>query len=384
MKLPIVSNLFKTKTDEAYLGLIVGSHAVKATIFAPPSELEVTAKILGHSEQKQGITSMRGCQVLDLDALLETTDLSLEQAKIAAGIWPKKTLLGVFGGAILNLGMMVKLTRTNLEAAISQKELNFLLDKIKEKTVPQATSEIENLKSGNLVHLDTFLTRYKLDGKAIDSPLGLSGQVLEAALVHTFSDAADLKTWQIFAKELGLNLALIVDSSFLWALPLFDKLNEGVLIDIGADATAVLVFKNGKLYGSQTFCLGGKTLTEEIAQKLSVSFDQAEDLKLKFQAGQLDQERVTQIREVMGKILEIWVEGLEAALIKLQKKLTPVPSNFLLCGGGARLGEVKSALLTHPWGKTINFSAFPKVENLDESTIYQGLSRISSLIFGQD
>lgn len=384
MKLPIVSNLFKTKTDEAYLGLIVGSHAVKATIFAPPSELEVTAKILGHSEQKQGITSMRGCQVLDWDALLETTDLSLEQAKIAAGIWPKKTLLGVFGGAILNLGMMVKLTRTNLEAAISQKELNFLLDKIKEKTVPQATSEIENLKSGNLVHLDTFLTRYKLDGKAIDSPLGLSGQVLEAALVHTFSDAADLKTWQIFAKELGLNLALIVDSSFLWALPLFDKLNEGVLIDIGADATAVLVFKNGKLYGSQTFCLGGKTLTEEIAQKLSISFDQTEDLKLKFQAGQLDQERVTQIREVTGKILEIWVEGLEVALIKLQKKLTPVPSNFLLCGGGARLGEVKSALLTHPWGKTINFSAFPKVENLDESTIYQGLSRISSLIFGQD
>lgn len=384
MKLPIVSNLFKTKTDEAYLGLIVGSHAVKATIFAPPSELEVTAKILGHSEQKQGITSMRGCQVLDLDALLETTDLSLEQAKIAAGIWPKKTLLGVFGGAILNLGMMVKLTRTNLEAAISQKELNFLLDKIKEKTVPQATSEIENLKSGNLVHLDTFLTRYKLDGKAIDSPLGLSGQVLEAALVHTFSDATDLKTWQIFAKELGLNLALIVDSSFLWALPLFDKLNEGVLIDIGADATAILVFKNGKLYGSQTFCLGGKTLTEEIAQKLSISFDQAEDLKLKFQAGQLDQERVTQIREVMGKILEIWVEGLEAALIKLQKKLTPVPSNFLLCGGGARLGEIKSVLLTHPWGKTINFSAFPKVENLDESTIYQGLSRISSLIFGQD
>lgn len=380
MKLPIISNFFKTKADEAYLGLIVGSHAVKATIFAPPSELEATPKILGHSEQKQGITSMRGRLILDLDASLETADLVIEQVKMAAGASPPKTFLGIFGGAISNSGMMVRLTRAQKDTPISEKELGFLLQKIKEKTIPQAVSEIAQSERPTLTHLDTFLTSYKIDGRAVSSPLGLPGQTFEATLIHTFIHPEDLKAWQLFAKELGLEVLALTNSTLFWLLPLLATHAEGVLIDVGSDASEVWLFKNGKTYGSQTFALGGRVLTEEIANHLSLSFDQAEELKLKFGSGHLDSERVVQVREIINQGLAVWVTGLEVVLKNFQKKLLPVPSNFLLCGGGARLAEVKSALLAHPWNKTLTLSAFPKIEQLDEETIYQGLNQVQNLV----
>jgi hypothetical protein len=38
------------------------------------------------------------------------------------------------------------------------------------------------------------------------------------------------------------------------------------------------------------------------------------------------------------------------------------PSKFLLCGGGSLLGEIKRALVEHPWLQSLRFEKFPDVD----------------------
>lgn len=379
MKLPFVSNLFKSSSPKTSLGLIIGSHAIKATIFTPPSELEENPNVLGRSIQIQGLTSMRGNQILDLDAILEITDLTIEQAKMGAGLDPPETFLGIFGAAVKAHGLSVKLRRSQKEVPIISKELSFLFEKIQEKTLPPAQQEITKNYQGAWQHLDTFLLQYRLDGKVVASPLTLSAEVFEASLIHTFMRTEDFKTWKTFAKELDLKVAAFFDSSLLWTLACLPKYEEGVIIDIGGDATGVVVFKNGKILDNWAYALGGRALTEEIAQKLNLSFDQAEETKKRYAQGMLDFERVSLIREILTKNLSFWVKGLEVTLQEFVK-LTPIPALFLLTGGGSLLPEVQSTLLTHPWNKVLNMSAFPRIEKLDESMLLQGFVRLQELL----
>ena len=60
-----------------------------------------------------------------------------------------------------------------------------------------------------------------------------------------------------------------------------DEYNEGTLIlDVGAQNTKIIVFKNGGPIFTKEIPVGGGLITEEIQRQMGVSYEEAEDLKI--------------------------------------------------------------------------------------------------------
>ncbi|MBM4402315.1 MAG: ethanolamine ammonia-lyase reactivating factor EutA [Candidatus Cloacimonetes bacterium] len=373
MPLPILSNLFGPKKHTPILAIDLGTDTVKTALCEVNGEGEV--KILGRSEQKQGLTSMRGQKIADFDAVLETVNLACESAELNSNIKAKRATLGT-SGLVQSVGMTVRLKRPEPEKEINQKELSYLFQKIEEKTIVKAKESLfaaETYAADGLIGSEA--TRYAIDGQKTETPLGLTGSILEVSLLHNFCAKADLTTLQSLASSLGLEIDGINETTTAITQTLLKTNEAGILIDIGGEITEVVIFKNGKIIGNKTFSLGGRNLSLMLTQKLNSSFEQVEKLKKDLAAGFLDAERAREVREIINEHFAIWVKGLETALTEFPE-VRPLPASFLVTGGGAALEEVKSVLISHPWNRVLPFSTFPKIERLKVDPL-EALARIT-------
>lgn len=360
MRIPIISNFFKGNSPEILLALDLGTHSIKTLFFTPDPKTQ-KFETHGKSEQKQGLSSMTGGHIADLDAVLEVISLALEETSLATSLKPKSVILGTSGGIVESIGMTVRFKRPQPETEVLSKELDLLLKKIQEKTLPKAKERLIGKNEPELV--ETLITTYRLDNKKVTSPLGLAGATLEICLLHNFCLKSDLNSLQTITKELGLHLIFLGGTSTITAHTLLPKHEAGILIDMGGQTTEVILFKNGKIIANKFFHWGGQHLTYALAERLNLSFDQAEKTKLDLTSGVLDSGRAHEAREILANALSVWVQGIEIALGEF-KNVKPLPALFVVTGGGSTPEEVKAALITHPWNKLLPFSSFPKIEHL--------------------
>lgn len=368
MKLPNLVNLFKkTAADEPCLVIDLGTHAVKTLIFKPPAVGQSGISILGQASQRQGQTSLRGRQVLDLDAVLEVLDLAIEGACLQAGLTPQKTIFGVSGRWLKIQNSKVRLKRPAPQEEITQKELDFLFGKVSEKLL----SEQKDLEL-----VSQKISWLEVEGKRVDSALGLTGATLELIIHTQLAKLEDLKTLHTIANELSLKITDYYETTVAVASSLLNEYPSGMVIDVGGSVTELAIFREGKIYPNQCFNLGGKDLTKAIAESLNLPFDKAEDLKTKFLQNHLDQERAQNLREIVQSELQLWSQALQMTLSALETP-KPLPDQIFLCGGVAQYEELTSLLLACPWQKTGLFTTFPKFIRLEENIGLKAMAKIS-------
>jgi len=128
--------------------------------------------------------------------------------------------------------------------------------------------------------------------------------------------------------------------------------NTILLIDIGAKATSVNLVDNGYLRFSKSLSVGGDTITQSLAQSLSVNFARAEQFKKDFgmtQAG-------AQIPQVIRPVLDM-VKNEAIQLINLFESHGNRLSKIVFSGAGSKLpglSEYFSSLgkpisMAQPW-----------------------------------
>lgn len=368
MKLPNPLNLFKkTTADEPCLVIDLGTHSVKTLIFKPPAVGQSDISILGQASQKQGQTSLRGRQVMDLDAILETLDLAIEAVCLQAGVTPQKTIFGVSGGLLKVKNSRVRLKRPAPQEEITQKELDFLFGKVSEKLLgEQKDLELVSQK----------ISWLEVEGKRVNSALGLTGATLELIIHTQLAKLEDLKTLKTIAGELSLKITDYYETTVAVASSLLNEYPSGIVIDVGGSVTELSIFREGKIYPNQCFNLGGKDLTRSIAENLNLPFDKAEDLKMKFLQNHLDQERAQNLREIMQSELQLWSQALQTTLSALEIP-KPLPDQIFLCGGVAQYEDLTSLLLACPWQRTGLFTAFPRFIRLQEDIGLKAMARIT-------
>ena len=79
-----------------------------------------------------------------------------------------------------------------------------------------------------------------------------------------------------------------------------------------------------------------------------MSFQQAEEVKLKYSQGEVGKIVKKKITETFKKDLAIWTGGLSLILEEFAQN-SSLPSNILLCGGGSFLPGIKKALENFDW-----------------------------------
>ena len=124
---------------------------------------------------------------------------------------------------------------------------------------------------------------YRVDDVHIaTNPFGLYGRKLESNLLLLLINSNRLRNIVKSIHQAGFEVANVSLSSFAASSVAIDDglKNQGcVLVDIGANMTTVLFFKDGMLGDIQSIPWGGHYLTQSLAERLSLAIDLAEDIK---------------------------------------------------------------------------------------------------------
>jgi type IV pilus assembly protein PilM len=175
----------------------------------------------------------------------------------------------------------------------------------------------------------------------------------EGGGVDVFISAARedlIEKYQGLATEAGLktkvvDLAMITLSN-VFEHSMFDKIDNyaaGTLVmDIGAQTTKMLVYKNGAPVYSREINFGGKVISEEIQRQMGVSYDEAEDLKIHGdESGNLPEE-ILQISS--SSIQNLFSEVKKALNFYLSTNTEDKIEYAFITGGTSRLPGIKEGI----------------------------------------
>lgn len=326
-------------------GLDVGAHRIKACLIHVHRDR--SPQIIGVSQVATG-----GLQKSSVSDLRELSDCA---NRVIAGLADKAKLkvrevhLGIGGHFIQS-------RRTHAVIPLADKGNKVITSFDIKKIDHQACLLGVNLDE-KLIH--DFPIQYVVDGfNMASNPLGLHGRKLEANILIAVAQSNLINNLYKAVQQAGFEVKLTAFSSLCAAevcLTEDEKKQGSVFIDIGAQATDVLIFKDGVLKNFFILNSGGDQLTEEIAKALQLPFDLAEDIKRSYAIisegeaaaalkGEIlvkrDTGYVTIDRASISNVATPWASAL---IEKIQQVIRPadlehhVSSGIMVGGGGALL-----------------------------------------------
>jgi cell division protein FtsA len=124
---------------------------------------------------------------------------------------------------------------------------------------------------------------YKVDDvNSSINPGGLIGRKIESSLLLLTANTLRVRNLTKAVHQAGFEVSSVAFGGFAAsdvAIELQDKQQGCALMDIGANITSVLFFKNGIVGDIQFIPWGGNYVTGSIAQRLSLTVDLAEEIK---------------------------------------------------------------------------------------------------------
>ncbi|OIN94428.1 hypothetical protein COS81_01160 [candidate division WWE3 bacterium CG06_land_8_20_14_3_00_42_16] len=357
--------LFKRpeKKDEPFLALDIGTESVKALIFTLDEERAV---VKGFGEQKQGLTQMRGGTIANLPGVCENCEVAISQASLQAGVSPERVIIGLAGPTIKGFSTFFRFERTDPETKITPAEFQEIINRVQEASFESAVEE-EKYETGsdnlNLKLTNSSVISVKIDNFEVPTPLNFKGKEIEIGFFSAYTSTVQLETLESLADELGLLIYSISAEPFSLVsgiLPAERESLAGVILDLGGTVTDVILVKQGRILGTKVLPLGGRMISQRIADLLSLPFEEAESKKIQYSQNEIEPTLKRKIKEVVSQEVDLWIGGVERAIKNFTEEV--LPAQFLICGGGASLPEIKTALLAHPWSKKLPFSQFPKID----------------------
>jgi len=146
------------------------------------------------------------------------------------------------------------------------------------------TKALDNgyLTDKKVIHISP--TDYIIDqAKGITNPLDMFGSELEIDFLITYIGINQYKNYAQSITACNVDIHRIVFANYAAG---FSVLNEhelelgSVIVDMGARTTSIGIFMKNNFIFSNVLDFGGANITEHIARKLSITFDEAEKLKV--------------------------------------------------------------------------------------------------------
>ena len=384
LRLPFLSR--KTGENESFLTLDIGTDYVKCLVFEFSEHSPTKVQIKGVGKQPIGYLYTRGGAIVDYTGVKEACEIAVSEALATYDSKPTGVILGLSGDMTKGLVTTVRLQRPEPEIPISEQELSKVISKIQETASLEALKGIAEM-TGN-PDLDISLTNssissVKLDGNYVKDPLGLTGASLEIALFTAFSPSFHLKILQKLMKDLRLKILAV--SSQMYSLSKLlcanDENSNMILIDVGGETTDVGIIFGGGIVATRTLSIGGRHVTRAISDTFSLSFSDAEELKLRYSLNNLTTDESDRVFQCISGVLEIWVSGVELLFSDFDGVKT-FPSKIYLVGGGSSLPDLPQIIEKEPWTRNIPFKeppTFAKVAFSDLSAIVDMTGKVNAL-----
>lgn len=353
-------------TPPAIAALDIGTEFAKALIVSVERDPagKLSGVVRGSGRQRQGLSHMQSGTVSDIDAVVTNCRAAMDEARAMAGRRPMAAVIGIAGELVKGATSEMTTRRDDPRRPLDEAELERLVKRAQDRAMTEAEERIR-WESGvdrldvRLVHAS--IVEMRIDGYPVSNPIGFTGAHVELHLFNAFAPMVHLGALQSVANALELQLLGVIAEPYAVATCLDPgELGDAgaVFIDIGGGTTDVALVRGGGISGTKMLALGGRAFTKGLAERLGVSFGQAETAKLSAAA-----EAAPEIGETLLEDARIWRDGVELMIGDLAGE-DLLPGRILLCGGGADLPQIEAVLAEDGWWNRLPFARRPKVRAL--------------------
>ena len=351
------------------LGLDIGTEFVKAILAKPTKNGDL--EILGVGKARQVEGNMHAGAVADIPAVVNVCEDALVQVEEQAGERANLTVVGIAGELIKGNTTTVNYTRKNPNKPITESEMEEIIHKVQQKSgeVAKKTVALETDNDNVEVRLiNSAIVSLTIDGYKISNPIGFKGSDVVIQFYTAFAPLIHVAAIEKVCAELNLDLLTVAVEPFAVCRACLgndiSSTFSGIVMDIGGGTTDIAVVEDGGVEGTKMFSIGGRSFTHQIAESLGVEFETAEEYKLNFDTGDLDDRVKAKVETAIDRNLSVWLTGVEVALEEFGN-MGSLPRNVLLCGGGASLSSLQEKLAISDWYKDLPFSRRPIIHLID-------------------
>lgn len=384
----IFSKLFSKGGSEFYLALDIGTEVAKTLVFEVDQENK-GGTVIGVGRQRQKKGNMQSGAVSDISGVIETCQISINKALEQAGVKKvKKAIVGIAGELVKGTTTTVHYERGNPDARIDFAELKNIIQKVQVKAYERIQEQIswETGQDIDVKLINAAIVDVRIDGYQVTNPIGFQGKDVSVSIFNAYAPMIHLGALQAIADELNIDLLSIAAEPYAVARSVdYDDAVDfsAIFIDIGGGTTDIAVVRNGGLEGTKMFAFGGKAFTKKLAQELRIDFDEAEELKIKYAEGKLNEDVSSKIGQILQNDVEVWLGGVSLSLEEFAGS-DVLPSRILLCGGGSGLPGIKKILLAPGWSKKLAFAKTPSVSYLQPRDVVRIVDQTGELRNPQD
>jgi len=357
----------KDNTDDYIVGLDIGTEFVKALIAKLNGD---TLEIVGVGRARQSLSDMHSGAIADISGVVQNCEDALSKAEEQAGLQAKKAVIGIAGELVKGVTNTIRYRRPQPDRPLDVAEMEFIIEKVQERAQTKAQHQIA-LETGNeeveVKLVNSALVSIHIDGYKVSNPIGFQGKDVAVQIYTAFAPMVHIGALERVADELALELVAVAAEPFAVSRSLLgtDASSNftAILVDVGGGTTDIAVVNDGGVEGTKMFGIGGRSFTRTIATDMDLTYKDAEKLKVNLDHEQIKPSVKKEAEKAIDKTLDVWLAGVELALSEFDS-VDHLPSRVLLCGGGASLEQLVTALETADWYKELPFTKRPTVHHI--------------------
>ncbi|MGB4957622.1 MAG: cell division FtsA domain-containing protein [Candidatus Saccharimonas sp.] len=360
------------KNDSYIVGLDIGTEYVKALV-AEVKDDQIT--VLGAGRAHQELGDMHAGAIADIAGVVHNCEEALAAAEEQAGVQGKRCVIGIAGELVKGVTNTIRYRRPQPDRPLDETEMEFIIEKVQDRAAGKAQKQIA-LETGNddveVKLVNSALVSIHIDGYKVSNPIGFQGKDVAVQIYTAFAPMVHIGALERVADELDLELVAVAAEPFAVSRSVLgtdtNSSFTAILADVGGGTTDIAVVNDGGVEGTKMFGIGGRSFTKTIASELDITYAQAEKLKVNIEDEKVKESVKKDVTKAVDKTLEVWLAGVELALSEFDS-VDHLPSKILLCGGGASLKQLVSALEQSDWHKDLPFTKKPTVKHIKASDV---------------
>ena len=354
------------------VGLDIGTEYVKALIaHVKGDELE----IVGVGRTHRDISDMHSGAIADIAGVVRNCEDALAQAEDQAGLQAKRCIIGIAGELVKGVTNTIRYRRPQPDRPLDEAEMEFIIEKVQDRAATKAQKQIA-LETGNddveVKLVNSALVSIHIDGYKVSNPIGFQGKDVAVQIYTAFAPMVHIGALERVADELALELIAVAAEPFAVSRTVLgtDATSSftAILADVGGGTTDIAVVNDGGVEGTKMFGIGGRSFTNTISNDMSIGYDQAEKLKVNIDNENVKASVKKDVEKAIDKTLDVWIAGVELALSEFDS-VDHLPNRILLCGGGASLAQLVTALEKRDWYKSLPFTKRPSIQHLQPTDV---------------
>lgn len=362
----------KSDSNQHIVALDIGTEYVKALVARIEGD---DIQIIGVGRQHQGLSDMHSGAIADIGAVVRNCEKALSDAEQQAGLQTRRVVIGIAGELVKGMTSTIRYKRPSQDSPLDMREMEFIIEKVQERAHAKAQKQIAWETGNNDVEIklvNSAIVSIHIDGYKVSNPIGFQGKDVAIQIYTAFAPMVHIGALERTAQELDLDLLAVAAEPFAVSRSVLGtdaaSTLTAILADVGGGTTDIAVVNDGGVEGTKMFGIGGRSFTRTIASDLAVSFEDAEKLKLHIDEPQLKPDVKQKVDAALDKTLEVWLNGVELALGEFDE-LDHLPNRILLCGGGASLEKLVTALEEKDWHANLPFTRKPTIQHIKPTDV---------------